>query len=919
MMDDDYSVSPSVVSVSAIPRCCCSWKNCRSYQKTLRDKEHPTWNGAIKFRFDSTKEEDMRLKQSIDRILDVLPERRDKWKDGICKYFVARHHFTQDMMKKSIAKKRSWVWVEPLNVTDARKYLWELNEADTVQITDTEIGYLKVPNVPKDHVKEILQELKGNDDEPPQSLEGMLNSLVGAVEDDSTKKKKKKKISIGDEGSVVSTKSKSKSKKKVGSDDASVVSTKSSKLSSKQKKDKKAEGGDEVSVVSTKSKKDKKKKENSTGESDVVLTISTKSKKDNKKKAKSITIVGGDIGDDVSVLSTKSKKDKKKKNGSGSSKKKMSDEGDASATIEAPNDGNGLEGMLSSLSAMDDTYDDVKPNTGDSAAAAAADIANLKSELEKAKAATSEVESKLRAELEEEKMKLKQLEETTKKQVEDVEKSNATVEKLKQELEEAQIKTASQAETLKSISRDDESQKENVASLDARIEELETQLSDAQLATAALGKQSQKDLDAERDISSKYQAKAADLEKQIEESTRSPSASAVKTEGGLEGKREYSELGDVEKFIELEQKLQEAESRNKEQQYELEELRDKLESAANKVDEDLKVESNKLQVLVDELTKEKEALKVENQNLVNATGDLEDQQQEQTESFRSELVEYETKIRDLQNEIESLKAGSVSEEASATLNTEYRQAIEKLQADLEEAENDHLKETTALKATISEHEQGANTAAAELEEAKETAIKLRKTICELQDNHKRDTDELNGKVAALERESAALGAAAVVTSRAAGSSTSRSLASAPESNGSEDISMDQAIHRLQKEKLELERMNLNQQNTIRKLETDRSPDGSDEAKAIAKREDELERGTALLANIYFTKKNMNTLSKRGLRINHRTGAVVEDPPEEDSNEQWDMLQSHMEKKQKNWWQKVDKIFKYSDYLEPMPA
>jgi hypothetical protein len=113
-------------------------------------------------------------------------------------------------------------------------------------------------------------------------------------------------------------------------------------------------------------------------------------------------------------------------------------------------------------------------------------------------------------------------------------------------------------------------------------------------------------------------------------------------------------------------------------------------------------------------------------------------------------------------------------------------------------------------------------------------------------------------------------------------------------------------------------MNSNQMKTIRELEDSRRPDDSPEAQAMAKREDELEQGTALLANIYFTKTNMETLSRRGSRICHITGHEIDDPPEEQANAQFELLQEAVKRKQASWWKSLDGIFEYTNYIEPLP-
>jgi hypothetical protein len=85
-----------------------------------------------------------------------------------------------------------------------------------------------------------------------------------------------------------------------------------------------------------------------------------------------------------------------------------------------------------------------------------------------------------------------------------------------------------------------------------------------------------------------------------------------------------------------------------------------------------------------------------------------------------------------------------------------------------------------------------------------------------------------------------------------------------------------------------------------------------EVQKLATREDELEKGAALLANIYNTKNNMRTLEKQSSSIDFSTGNDYENG---ESNQQADFLKEVMAKKQKKWWKTLDGIFSYSDYIE----
>ena len=123
---------------------------------------------------------------------------------------------------------------------------------------------------------------------------------------------------------------------------------------------------------------------------------------------------------------------------------------------------------------------------------------------------------------------------------------------------------------------------------------------------------------------------------------------------------------------------------------------------------------------------------------------------------------------------------------------------------------------------------------------------------------------------------------------------------------------------LESERTKLNLMNSNQRKTIQELESAMTPDESEIAKRIIEREEELEKGTALLANLYYTNKNSRLLLKRGTRMNHQTGGQLPEPNEEDANEQYDMLQDAIKKKQSKWWKSLDRIFFFSTYIEPIP-
>lgn len=152
---------------SAIPRCVCSWKNCRVYQKVFRG--HPVWDGVVKLKFATNEPETMALKASIDRNLKVPASKADDWKPGkhpdqeLAKYNVACHHWTEQHIRKYRADPKHFSFVKPFSVHGAAKYLYKVDSKETFRDpggeTD-ELLYLQAPLVPKDVVKNLFYQIK---------------------------------------------------------------------------------------------------------------------------------------------------------------------------------------------------------------------------------------------------------------------------------------------------------------------------------------------------------------------------------------------------------------------------------------------------------------------------------------------------------------------------------------------------------------------------------------------------------------------------------------------------------------------------------------------------------------------------------------------------------------------------------------
>lgn len=163
-----------------LPKCFCNWKHCRTYQKAFREFKHPFYNGVIKLKFHENDPRSMGLKESIDRCLGVEPSKRNDWKsvgetipeggsggDRFSRYYVARHHFTELLMRHYLTNRRTWDWNEPLAMEEAQRFLYSLDPSTVYQEegNDESPRYIQVPNVPKEQVRELLKQLKQQKEE----------------------------------------------------------------------------------------------------------------------------------------------------------------------------------------------------------------------------------------------------------------------------------------------------------------------------------------------------------------------------------------------------------------------------------------------------------------------------------------------------------------------------------------------------------------------------------------------------------------------------------------------------------------------------------------------------------------------------------------------------------------------------------
>lgn len=164
---------------SVVPKCICSWRHCRTFQKQFRDSNHPVFDGVIKLKFVKDHPASQALKDSIDRVLRVAPDKADDWKPGrkegqyVIRYYIARHHYTEKHIQKFLQDQKGFSFLKPFSVHGAKKYLYAVDPNETFQLPNADPNaeplYLQTPNVPKEVVKAEYQRLRGEpvEEEPP--------------------------------------------------------------------------------------------------------------------------------------------------------------------------------------------------------------------------------------------------------------------------------------------------------------------------------------------------------------------------------------------------------------------------------------------------------------------------------------------------------------------------------------------------------------------------------------------------------------------------------------------------------------------------------------------------------------------------------------------------------------------------------
>ena len=190
---------------TSIPKCFCTWKNCRAYQKAWRESNHNIYDGVIKIKFIKGHYESTALKSCIDRILAIPDAKSNEWKVTTTptttngnetpasqqsppehiRYVIARHHFTEKHILKYLQDPKAFSFLKPFSVHGATKYLYSVNRLDTLQSKDGNnennnkddgddtLLYLQAPNVPKEIVKEefyrVMEKIKSTNKTNPTS------------------------------------------------------------------------------------------------------------------------------------------------------------------------------------------------------------------------------------------------------------------------------------------------------------------------------------------------------------------------------------------------------------------------------------------------------------------------------------------------------------------------------------------------------------------------------------------------------------------------------------------------------------------------------------------------------------------------------------------------------------------------------
>jgi MORN repeat len=169
MDDATVATTKSAASAKGLPKCVCSWKNCRTYQKAYKSYGHPVLDGIVKVKFVKGDTASIPLKASVDRTLKVAKEKRQDWKpakgEEVIRYNIARHHFTEAHIQRCCQDPKRYKWTSLFSEAEAKKYLFKLDPKETMSLGDAEVYYVQCPNVSKDHVKQQFLKMKAEMEE----------------------------------------------------------------------------------------------------------------------------------------------------------------------------------------------------------------------------------------------------------------------------------------------------------------------------------------------------------------------------------------------------------------------------------------------------------------------------------------------------------------------------------------------------------------------------------------------------------------------------------------------------------------------------------------------------------------------------------------------------------------------------------
>jgi chromosome segregation ATPase len=327
---------------------------------------------------------------------------------------------------------------------------------------------------------------------------------------------------------------------------------------------------------------------------------------------------------------------------------------------------------------------------------------------------------------------------------------------------------------------------------------------------------------------------------------------------------------------------------------------------------------------IEELKRQLEEAKRETEELESSSKVELDKQKSKAESALADLAAAQERIENLNEEIENSKgkrSSDVSEvnnlrrsmnemnvefstekEELYSINMQQQETIDVLESQLEEIKKGLENQGTYVQEDeLAEQRSRAEKMESDLSYKTQQVLTLRALIEDLQGKHKSESEKFKEKVAEVMEEKAEL---------------SRAHASAPETV------LNQAIETLENEKQtlagveeRLSKQNEIQKEAIRALENavkggGEGGGGDLEMKGLS---DDFEKSAALLANLYYASKNIETLAEQSSNLDpYSAGAACGEGEDIDPA---DFVREMMSKKQAMWWQSLDGIFRYSEYID----